>query len=303
MPPSSARDSIAPASSPIRRAGTAGATQRARSSSAFSSGASDRARAPAGLLMEPRGASPSPYWPWADRAAACWPTGSCSLAEHNGWRAQGTSVPGVAQRTGSTVYYIEMVPEDGTRSGAGAHADARRCRYRDRLRTDGSRAGDFAGLRHRRPHNVDRFDPPDLRNLRKDGDGRRDCGERPDPCRRRRAGETIHRVRHGCGRRTRRQHHQRGSVRRAGRQRRVALSPRGVRSGDRARAGSRCEANLRGFEVWLCGRRIRGGGAAGRAGSRASAAQHRRRRAPRRAHPGRASHPGAGKRACMAPHA
>ncbi len=37
-----------------------------------------------------------------------------SLAEHNGWRAQGTSVPGVAQRTGSTVYYIEMVPDDGS---------------------------------------------------------------------------------------------------------------------------------------------------------------------------------------------
>jgi indolepyruvate ferredoxin oxidoreductase beta subunit len=33
------------------------------------------------------------------------------LAKHQGWRAQGTSVPGVAQRTGSTVYYVEMVPE------------------------------------------------------------------------------------------------------------------------------------------------------------------------------------------------
>lgn len=32
------------------------------------------------------------------------------LAKHAGWRAQGTSVPGVAQRTGSTVYYVEMVP-------------------------------------------------------------------------------------------------------------------------------------------------------------------------------------------------
>ena len=30
------------------------------------------------------------------------------LARHNGWVAQGTSVPGVAQRTGSTVYYIEL---------------------------------------------------------------------------------------------------------------------------------------------------------------------------------------------------
>jgi indolepyruvate ferredoxin oxidoreductase beta subunit len=30
------------------------------------------------------------------------------LARHEGWLAQGTSVPGVAQRTGSTVYYIEL---------------------------------------------------------------------------------------------------------------------------------------------------------------------------------------------------
>lgn len=30
------------------------------------------------------------------------------VALHNGWLAQGTSVPGVAQRTGSTVYYIEL---------------------------------------------------------------------------------------------------------------------------------------------------------------------------------------------------
>ncbi len=34
-----------------------------------------------------------------------------TLAEANGWRAQNTSVPGVAQRTGATVYYIEMLPE------------------------------------------------------------------------------------------------------------------------------------------------------------------------------------------------
>jgi indolepyruvate ferredoxin oxidoreductase beta subunit len=30
------------------------------------------------------------------------------VALHNGWLAQGTSVPGVAQRTGSTIYYIEL---------------------------------------------------------------------------------------------------------------------------------------------------------------------------------------------------
>lgn len=37
------------------------------------------------------------------------------LAERNGWYAQSTSVPGVAQRTGATIYYVEMVREgEGT---------------------------------------------------------------------------------------------------------------------------------------------------------------------------------------------
>lgn len=39
------------------------------------------------------------------------------LASRNGYVAQGTSVPGVAQRTGSTIYYIEMVK----RGAAGAN--------------------------------------------------------------------------------------------------------------------------------------------------------------------------------------
>ncbi|MDB5525475.1 MAG: indolepyruvate oxidoreductase subunit beta family protein [Rhizobium sp.] len=33
-----------------------------------------------------------------------------SLAESQGWMAQTTSVPGVAQRTGATIYYVEMLP-------------------------------------------------------------------------------------------------------------------------------------------------------------------------------------------------
>ncbi len=33
------------------------------------------------------------------------------LAESNGYRAQTTSVPGVAQRTGSTIYYLELFPD------------------------------------------------------------------------------------------------------------------------------------------------------------------------------------------------
>ncbi len=32
------------------------------------------------------------------------------LGEHNGWIAQTTSVPGVAQRTGATIYYVELYP-------------------------------------------------------------------------------------------------------------------------------------------------------------------------------------------------
>lgn len=37
-----------------------------------------------------------------------------NLAENAGWVAQSTSVPGVAQRTGATIYYVEMMPtQDG----------------------------------------------------------------------------------------------------------------------------------------------------------------------------------------------
>lgn len=36
-----------------------------------------------------------------------------AVAAANGYRSQGTSVPGVAQRTGTTVYYIELFPDGG----------------------------------------------------------------------------------------------------------------------------------------------------------------------------------------------
>lgn len=36
-----------------------------------------------------------------------------SVAEANGYRAQSTSVAGVAQRTGATIYYVEMTPDTG----------------------------------------------------------------------------------------------------------------------------------------------------------------------------------------------
>jgi indolepyruvate ferredoxin oxidoreductase beta subunit len=38
------------------------------------------------------------------------------MAEHSGYLAQTTSVPGVAQRTGATIYYVELFPEDAART-------------------------------------------------------------------------------------------------------------------------------------------------------------------------------------------
>ena len=40
------------------------------------------------------------------------------LAEHNGFLAQTTSVPGVAQRTGATIYYLELFPGHAVPPGA-----------------------------------------------------------------------------------------------------------------------------------------------------------------------------------------
>ena len=40
-----------------------------------------------------------------------------ALAERRGWFAQSTSVPGVAQRTGATIYYIEMIAPDAGKPG------------------------------------------------------------------------------------------------------------------------------------------------------------------------------------------
>ncbi|MHA7872253.1 MAG: indolepyruvate oxidoreductase subunit beta family protein [Hyphococcus sp.] len=39
-----------------------------------------------------------------------------ALGEANGYVAQSTSVPGVAQRTGATIYYVELFPEESTQA-------------------------------------------------------------------------------------------------------------------------------------------------------------------------------------------
>ncbi len=67
-------------------------------------------------------------------------------------------LPGVAQRTGATIYYIEMARSAGTpRPVAVADAGAGRRRHRDRRRADGGRPRDPARLGHARPHHADRL--------------------------------------------------------------------------------------------------------------------------------------------------
>ncbi len=111
------------------------------------------------------------------------------LAEAQGWAAQSTSVPGVAQRTGATIYYIEMAPPKGRRAaGLRAHADAGRRRRRDGVRAHGGRAFGASRPRHARPHDADRLDPPRAgrggetgARRRRRRSGRRVCSPRNSP--------------------------------------------------------------------------------------------------------------------------
>ena len=94
------------------------------------------------------------------------------------FRCSRTSIPGVAQRTGATTYYIEMLPvqaADARRQapGAGAHSRRRRYRHRGGERIAGSRPHRGQRLRHARSHPCHRFDSPLLRDGREDRDGRR----------------------------------------------------------------------------------------------------------------------------------
>ena len=95
------------------------------------------------------------------------------LAEHAGHVAQTTSVPGVAQRTGATIYYVEML--------LGAGIDARPVMALMPLPGDvdiviASELMEAAravqrGLVTPGAHGARRLDPPRVRDRRKDGDG------------------------------------------------------------------------------------------------------------------------------------
>ena len=91
------------------------------------------------------------------------------LGEHNGYIAQTTSVPGVAQRTGATIYYVELYPAGAGAgrwrpAGAGADAAAGRRRRGAGLRADGSRPRGAARAGHARPHHA--ASPPRTASIR-----------------------------------------------------------------------------------------------------------------------------------------
>ena len=106
-----------------------------------------------------------------------------AAASQLGFPVQSTSIPGVAQRTGATTYYIEIVPVPARQLG-GKHPilalapGRRRCRHRAGERADGSRPRHRRGLRHARPHLDGRLDRALVSRCRADGDGRRALRQR-----------------------------------------------------------------------------------------------------------------------------
>ena len=101
-----------------------------------------------------------------------------SAAEASGLPVQSTSIPGVAQRTGATTYYVEIFPVPHARArrqapGARARARRRRRRHGGGERIARGRPRDRERLRHRRPHAADLVDQPRLSDGREDADGRR----------------------------------------------------------------------------------------------------------------------------------
>jgi indolepyruvate ferredoxin oxidoreductase beta subunit len=164
-----------------------------------------------------------------------------ALCEAQGWAAQSTSVPGVAQRTGATVYYIETLPlpadaPPGLRpvfslmAGSGdvdaaigaEWMEAGRAMLRGLVTPDRTT---LIASTHRSLAVVEKQTP---------GDGIANSEVVGDACER----QARHRVRHGAGGGRSWQRPLCGAVRRAGRGRNSAVSARCLRS-DHSRGGHR----------------------------------------------------------------
>ena len=200
-----------------------------------------------------------------------------SAAAEAGFPVQSTSIPGVAQRTGATTYYIEILPAARARAwrqapGAGAHARRRRHRHRGGERIAGSRPHGGERLRHARPHASDRLDQPLLCHGREDRDGRRPL--RPGQADQDRQGQCARRLadRHGRAREAKRLDHQRGDARRHRRLRRLPVTAEQFEAAIRA-DGKSVDSNLRGFRAGLEAAR-----------AKIAAGQDRRQKKPRADH-------------------
>ena len=166
-----------------------------------------------------------------------------ALAESCGWCAQSTSVPGVAQRTGATIYYIEMLPaKDGKAPVlslmpspgdvdivlSAELMEAGRSMLRGLVTPDKTV---LIASTHRSFAVVEKEKP---------GDGASDPNAVIEAAGV--AAQAHDRLRHGGARRQARQRDFGGDVRRARRRGRSPLSARGLRKGDRrGRQGNRAE--------------------------------------------------------------
>ena len=161
------------------------------------------------------------------------------LGEHNGYLAQTTSVPGVAQRTGATIYYVELYPQKQAEQDGGTPVlalmplpgdvdvvlaselmEAGRAVQRGLVTPD--RTTLIAST-----HRVYAISEKSAM-----GDGRVDDAELLKHAEA--AAKALRPLRHGRRRRGVGQRDQRGAVRRARRHRRAAVQPCAVRGDDRA---------------------------------------------------------------------
>ena len=162
------------------------------------------------------------------------------LAEHGGYIAQMTSVPGVAQRTGATNYYVELFPKSATTSNTGPPVlgltpvagdvdiviaselmEAGRAVQRGLVTPDRTT---FIVSTNRVYAMTEKIALADGRV-----DSARAAGRLPQ------RGEAAHCRRHGAARGIDRQRDQLCAVRRARRRQRAADAAHGVRGGDPAR--------------------------------------------------------------------
>ena len=188
-------------------------------------------------------------------------------ATRAGYPAQSTSIPGVAQRTGATTYYVEVFPE--TIASLGDRRPVLSLlpvpgRIDLAIASELLEAGRIvaSGMVSAERTTAHRVDEPHADDRREDGAGRRPLRFRPPARRRARIQREAGRVRHGGGGARCRDHRERRDDGRDRRQRRAAVRTGGVR-GRRACVGARRRREPRRIRARL-GRRACRCGAGGR---------------------------------------